>query len=162
MLEPGRYLLGVLYILTLGLFAWMGGTELRRRLLPRFEGAPARLATAVLALALLIWAAELLGSFGILESTPYQLLFLAVGWKLARAMPRPPERGEPHPHLQVRVRLPSLRRDGRQWQEWAPTLIALLVAGGAGVDFAGGGEKRPPNRGDGVGRTRGPAPVAAG
>ncbi|HEU4599458.1 MAG TPA: hypothetical protein VFS26_06915, partial [Solirubrobacterales bacterium] len=66
MLGPGRYLLGVAEILLLGGFAWLGGAALRGWLLPRFEGAPAYLATAVIALALLIWPAEVLGSFGAL------------------------------------------------------------------------------------------------
>jgi len=131
-LGPGRYLLGVLEILLLGGFASLGGTALRRWLLPRFEGAPAGLATAVIALALLIWPAELLGSFGVFDPVPYLLLVAIVGlvvWKLA---PRPPERGESHPHLQVRVRLPSLRRGERDW----PTLIALLPAAVAVIHFA--------------------------
>ena len=50
-------------------FAWLGASALRARLLPRLSGAPAHLATAVvLALALLIWVAELLGTFGALEA----------------------------------------------------------------------------------------------
>jgi hypothetical protein len=137
-LGPGRFLLGVLEILLLGGFAWSGGTALRGWLLPRFEGAPAGLATAVLALALLIWPAELLGSFGAFDPVPYLLLVAAVGvgcWKFA---PRPPERGESHPYLQVGVRLPSLRRDGRDW----PTLIALLIAAVAVIHFAGGVKTR--------------------
>src|ERR1700758_5502179 len=104
MLGPGRYLLGVLEILLLGGFAWLGGSALRRWLLPRFEGAPAQLATAVIALALLIWPAEVLGSFGAFDPVPYLLLVAAVGlgcWKLA---PRPPERGEPDLTQQVEVR----------------------------------------------------------
>jgi hypothetical protein len=94
MLGPGRYLLGALEILLLAGFAWMGGTALRRWLLPRFEGAPAHLASAVIAFALLIWPAELLGSFSAFEPVPYLLLVAPVAlgcWKLA---PRPPERGE--------------------------------------------------------------------
>src|SRR3954447_849280 len=138
MLGPGRYLLGVLEILLLGEFAWLGGTALRRWLLPRFEGAPAHLATAVLALALLIWPAELLGSFSAFDPVPYLLLVGLVGLLLWKFAPRPPERGESHPHLQVRVRLPSLRRDGRDWM----TLIALLIAAIAVVHFAAGVKTR--------------------
>ena len=72
---------------------------MRRWLLPRFEGAPAHLATAVLALALLIWAAELLGTFGAFEPVPYLLLVAVVGLGLWRFAPRvPPEEGVPRPH----------------------------------------------------------------
>jgi len=138
MLGPGRYLLGVAEILLLGGIAGLGGAALRRWLLPRFEGAPAGLASAVLALAILIWPAEVLGSFSAFDPLPYLLLVAAIGlvcWKLA---PRPPERGESDLAQQVEVRIPSRRRDGRDWL----VLIALLVAAVAVIHFAGGVETR--------------------
>ena len=138
MLGPERYLLGVLEILLLGGFAWLGGAALRGWLLPRFEGAPARLANGVIALALLIWSAELLGTFGVLDPVPYLLLVALSDSLLWKFAPRPPERGESHPHLQVRVRLPSLRRGERDWM----TLIALLIAAIAVVHFAAGVKTR--------------------
>jgi hypothetical protein len=128
----------VLEILLLGGFAWLGGVALRRWLVPRFEGAPAHLATAVLALALLVWPAELLGSFGAFEPVPYLLLVGLAGLLIWRFAPPPPERGESHPYLQVGVRLPSLGRNGRAWI----TLIALLIAALAVVHFAGGMKTR--------------------
>ncbi|HEV2789863.1 MAG TPA: hypothetical protein VGV69_01015, partial [Solirubrobacterales bacterium] len=79
MLGPGRYLLGTTEILLLASFAWLGGAALRSWLLPRFKGAPAHLATSVLALALLIWAAELLGTVSWLDPLPYLLLVVAAG-----------------------------------------------------------------------------------
>ncbi|HEX2265621.1 MAG TPA: hypothetical protein VHH14_05000, partial [Solirubrobacterales bacterium] len=91
MLGPGRYLLGVLEILLLCGFAWLGGMTVRQWLLPRFEGAPAHLATAVIALALLIWAAELLGTFGWLDPVPYLLLVATAGLGLRTLLPRPSE-----------------------------------------------------------------------
>jgi hypothetical protein len=102
-LGVGPYLLGVLEILLLGGSAWAGGTALRRWLLPRFEGASAALAAAVLVLALLIWPAELLGSFGAFEPVLYLLLVAFVGLLLWKFAPRPPERGESHPYSQVGV-----------------------------------------------------------
>jgi hypothetical protein len=91
MLGPGRYLLGVVEILALGGFAWLGGSSLRAWLLPRFEGAPAHLASAVIALALLIWSAEVLGTFGWLDPLPYLLLVAVVGLALWKFLPRPSE-----------------------------------------------------------------------
>jgi hypothetical protein len=127
MLGPGRYLLGVLEILLLGGFAWLGGAAARGRLLPRFEGAPAHLASSVIALALLIWPAELLGSFGWWDPAPYLLAVAAVGLGLLKFLPRPSEGdgGRSHPPRQVRVGAPPL-----------PTLVALLVALVAVVKFA--------------------------
>jgi hypothetical protein len=76
MLDLPRYLLGVAELgLILG-FATLAAIQLRRWLLPDFAGAPAYLATSVLAMALLLWTAELLGSFGWFELLPY---LLAVG-----------------------------------------------------------------------------------
>jgi hypothetical protein len=79
MLDLGRYLLGVVEIALLAGFATLGASAIRTRLLPDFEGAPARLATGVIALALLIWVAELLGSFGLFEPVPYLVGVGAVG-----------------------------------------------------------------------------------
>jgi hypothetical protein len=127
MLGPGRYLLGVVEILLLGGFAWLGGAAVRAWLLPRFEGAPAHLASAVIALALLIWAAELLGMVGWLEPVPYLVLVGIVGLGLRALLPRPSDRegGPSHPTQQVRVRETPL-----------PVLIALGIAAVAVIRFA--------------------------
>jgi hypothetical protein len=79
MLDVPRYLLGVAEIALLVGFAGLGAAALRARLLPDFSGAPARLATAVLALALLVWVAEILGSFGLFEAVPYLVGVALVG-----------------------------------------------------------------------------------
>ena len=71
MLDLGGYLLGVLQILLLAGFAWLGATAARRRLVPELAGAPAHLASSVLALAILIWPAELLGTFSAFDPLPY-------------------------------------------------------------------------------------------
>jgi len=133
MLGPGRYLLGVAEILLLGGFAWLGGASLRAWLLPRFEGAPAHLTSAVIASALLIWSAELLGTFGWLDPVPYLLVVGIAGLGLRMLLPRPSEGegGLSHPTQQVRVRETPL-----------PTLGALLVSAIAIVHFAAGVKTR--------------------
>jgi hypothetical protein len=126
MLGPGRYLLGVFEVLLLCGFAWLGGSALRAWLLPRFEGAPAHLASAVIALALLVWGAELLGSFGLFDPVPYLILVAAVGIGLRKFVPRPEGEGSrSRPTQQVRVRATP-----------RPTLIALLIASIAVIHFA--------------------------
>jgi hypothetical protein len=128
MLGPGSYLLGVGEVVLLVGFAWLGGASLRAWLLPRFEGAPAYLASAVIALALLIWSGELLGSFGAWDPVPYLVLVGAVGVGLWRFGPRREgDGGPPRPSGQVGVRGTSLL-----------TWVALLVAGVALVHFAWG------------------------
>ncbi|HKF82806.1 MAG TPA: hypothetical protein VKB23_07590 [Solirubrobacterales bacterium] len=133
MLDLGRYLLGVGEILLLGGFAWLGGTALRRRLLPRFEEAPAHLASAVIALALVIWPAELLGSFGWWDPVPYLVVVVAAGLVLWWFAPRlEPEEGRPHPYLLGGVGTTLLRRGGRVWV----VVGALVIAGIAFIAFA--------------------------
>lgn len=135
-------MLGVVEILLLVGAAGLGGTALRRWLLPRFEGAPAYLATAVLGMALLIWPAEILGTFSAFDALPYLLLVLVVGVGLWKFAPRPPEGGVPHPYLLGGVRDSSLRRDERGWRDLAPLLIALLIAAMAVIHFAAGVKTR--------------------
>jgi hypothetical protein len=62
----GEYLFGVIGLAAVAISMGMGGVRLRRRLLPGWEGAPARLAEAVLGVALLTVLLQLLGAFGIL------------------------------------------------------------------------------------------------
>ncbi len=125
MLGPGRYLLGVLELVLLVGFAWLGASGLRRRTLSDVYGATAHLATAVIALAILLWVAELLGTFGLFEPLPYLLGVCVVGagmWALGRR---------------------SCRREvtrGRSVQ--IPTLIALVVAAVATIHFAVGVKTR--------------------
>ncbi|HEX5763516.1 MAG TPA: hypothetical protein VFY04_10425 [Solirubrobacterales bacterium] len=88
MLDLPRYLLGVADLLLLVGFAWVGASSLRARLLPQFGGAPAHLATSVLALALLLLIAEALGSFGLFEPIPY-LLVVAIAGLLCRMLISP-------------------------------------------------------------------------
>jgi len=79
MLDLPRYLLGVAEIALLAGFATLGAAAVRARLLPNFSGAPSYLGTAVLALALLIWIAEILGSFGLFEPVLYLVGVAIIG-----------------------------------------------------------------------------------
>ncbi|HEX6752904.1 MAG TPA: hypothetical protein VF093_04890 [Solirubrobacterales bacterium] len=87
MLGFGEYLLGVVVVGTLAGFAWLGAAFLSRRLVPDLNGTPAHLATAVIALVILLFTAELLGSFGLFEPLPYVLAVVGIGvgtWALGR------------------------------------------------------------------------------
>jgi hypothetical protein len=122
MLDLPRYLLGAAEILLLAGFALLAGSALRRRLLPDFNGPPAWLAAGVLALAILIGVAELLGSFGWLAPVPLLLLVAAVGAGLWTLL------------LRV-VRCPAPRQDPRAGR-LGPILIALAIAALATAHFA--------------------------
>jgi len=79
MLDLPRYLLGVLEIALLAGIATLGGAALRARLLPAFTGAPAHLATAVLALALLVLTGQALGSVDLFKPALYLVGVAVVG-----------------------------------------------------------------------------------
>ncbi len=124
MLGPGRYLLGALEIALLVGFAWLGAARARAGLLPRFAGAPAHLASAVIALALLIWVAEVLGTVGLFEPLPYLfgIALLGIALRLGIASADAPA-AAPGPSL-------------------VPTAIALAVAAIAIAHFAAGVKTR--------------------
>jgi hypothetical protein len=82
MLGPGRYLLGVVELLWLVGFASAGAARVRRRWLPEVRGEAGFLASAVIAIALLVWVAELLGTVSLFRPVPYLLGVAVVGGAL--------------------------------------------------------------------------------
>lgn len=143
MLGPGRYLLGVAELALLVGSAWLGASAIRARLLPRLAGASAHLSSAVLGLALLIWVAELLGSFGRLDAVPYLVgmaLVATVSWRFSGGWRRgggPPRRGgasAPSTVEDAATTGPAGRR--------LSTLISFVIALVAVVHFATGAKTR--------------------
>jgi hypothetical protein len=63
--SAGTYILGVLALAAVGLSVGFTAYRLRRRLLPSWDGAPARLVEAVTVIALLVWLGEILGTLGL-------------------------------------------------------------------------------------------------
>ena len=89
MLDLGSYLLGVVQVLVLAGFAWLGAASLRRRLVPELSGHSAGLAEVVLALALLVVVAELLGSAGLFQPLPYLVTVALAALAIRRRLPGP-------------------------------------------------------------------------
>ena len=81
MVSPGSYLLSVALLAAVGGSVGFSAFRIRRHVMPDWDGAPARLVEAVLAVALLIWLCELLGLLGILYAWTLVLeaLLLAAG-----------------------------------------------------------------------------------
>ncbi len=65
MVDLGSYLLGALYLAVVAVSLGFSAYRLRRRLLPHWQGAPARLIESIVAIALLIWISEILGTFSL-------------------------------------------------------------------------------------------------
>ena len=79
MLDAPAYLLGAATLLVSIWALALGAARVRSRLLAGWSGLPARLADAVIALALLILIAELVGTVGMLERIPLAAACVAVG-----------------------------------------------------------------------------------
>ena len=153
MLGPGRYLLGVAEILLLVGFAWVGGTAIRRRLVAELRGATAQLATAVIAVAILVWVAELLGSFKVFEAGPYLAVVVGVGVGVRLVVGGGWERPSvllgfsPEAKVAGRERMQGEKEDaaapeGRPHPPSPGELVAFLIAAVAVVHFAAGVKMR--------------------
>jgi len=82
MVDFGSYLLGAAQLALVALSAGLSAYLLRRRLIPGWDGAPARLVEAVVAVAIVVWIAEVLGTLGLL----YAGLVAAAGVAVAGAV----------------------------------------------------------------------------
>ncbi len=65
MIGFGAYLLSAAALVAVVLSLGFSAYRLRRRLLPTWEGAPARLVESIVGIALLIWLSEILGTFNL-------------------------------------------------------------------------------------------------
>jgi hypothetical protein len=121
MVSAGSYLLSALALVVVGASVAFVAYRLRTKLLPTWVGAPGRLVESVLAIALLIWLGELLGTFGLLYEWIYVVvaaLLAVLAWALLPAR-EPAGRAEPA----------SERAGPGAWQ-WLITIgvIGLVVA----------------------------------
>ncbi len=90
MVSAGTYILGILSLAAVGLSLGFTAYRLRQRLLPAWDGAPARLVEAVVGVALLVWLGEVLGTVGLLYAWSLvgsSLLLAALAWTLRPAGP---------------------------------------------------------------------------
>jgi hypothetical protein len=158
MLDLGRYLVG---ILELGLIigaAWLGATPLRRRLVPEFEGAPAHLATAVLALFLLLLMAELLGSFGFFEPFFYVIgvaiggavLWLRVGGGWGRPTGAAASSFSPHRRRPTAADASGEKPSKTEGRPHPPSPAALVCLGIAAIALVKFGLEVKPKLGSGM------------
>lgn len=83
MISAGTYILGIAGLAAVGLSLSFTAYRLRQKLLPAWQGAPARLVESVTALALLIWLGELWGTLGLLYAWTFvgsSLLLAVLAW----------------------------------------------------------------------------------
>ena len=130
-------------------FAWLGATSVRKRLVPGLTGPTAGLATGLLAIAGLLWIAEVLGSFGWFEVGPYLAVVVVAGAGLRLVAEGPWGRPSvllgfsPDESGAVRERTRGEKEDaaapeGRPHGPSPAAVVALAIAAVAVVHFAAG------------------------
>ncbi len=97
MVSAGSYILSALALAAVALALGFSAFRLRQKLLPAWNGAPARLVEAVTGIALLIWLAELLGLFGLLYAWALVAAALVVAAVMALLPAGPVAAGDPPP-----------------------------------------------------------------
>jgi hypothetical protein len=152
MLSVGRYLLGAVDLTLIATFAWLGATAVRRRLVPEVNGATAALATAVLALAGLLWVGEFLGSFGWFTAVPYLVAVVIVGlavrllvggrWGYPSRLLGFSPLSEMRPPSGLCEKQDAAVREGRPHLPSTAALISLAIAAVAALHFAVGVKAR--------------------
>jgi hypothetical protein len=95
--SAGSYLLSAVLLVALALSLGFSAWRLRARLIPAWSGTPARLVESILAIALLIWLCELLGSLSLLYAwalvASSLLLAGAIAWWARPSSPAIPPGG---------------------------------------------------------------------
>jgi hypothetical protein len=74
----GTYVVGALALAVVGLSIGFSAYRLRWRLLPEWDGAPARLVESVVAIALLVWVGEILGTLDLLYAWAFVIAAVAL------------------------------------------------------------------------------------
>jgi hypothetical protein len=100
-LDFGAYVTGVVGLAAIAVPLALAAVRLRGRLLAGWEGAPARLAEAVLAVSLLTILLQLLGAVGLFEPWAIVAASLAIGAAAVVWVPREPRQGRPPPSPRI-------------------------------------------------------------
>ncbi len=97
MLSLGSYLLGVVQAAIVVFALGFGAYRLRQRLLPEWNGAPARLVESIVGVAFLIWISEVLGTFDLFYAGAVVGASALVAGTVAFWPAGPVAAGDPHP-----------------------------------------------------------------
>ncbi|HET7454237.1 MAG TPA: hypothetical protein VFJ76_01835 [Solirubrobacterales bacterium] len=95
MVSAGSYLVGAVQLALVVVPICFAAWRLRERLLPAWAGAPARLVESVVAVALLIWISEALGTFGLFYAGALIVAALLVAGTVALWPAGPAAAGDP-------------------------------------------------------------------
>jgi hypothetical protein len=95
MVSAGSYLLGAVQLALVVGPTCFAAWRLRQRLLPSWSGAPARLVESIVAVALVIWISEALGTFGLFYAGALIAASLLVAGTVALWPAGPAAAGDP-------------------------------------------------------------------
>jgi hypothetical protein len=121
MVDLGGYLLGALQLALVVVPIALGAYWLRQKLLPAWEGPPARLVEAIVGIAFLIWLSELLGLFGLFYAGTLIIASLLLALVI-RFLPGGGADWGDHPEQSLQ------RRDGGPQSATGPAGPATLVS----------------------------------
>jgi hypothetical protein len=130
--STGHYVLSAALLAALILSLAFSAHRLRGKLLPAWEGAPARLVEAVVGVALLIWLAEILGVFSLLYAGALVASALCLAGAIAwwtRGMNAPPVDGTTGPAGQALMSLLALAVVAVVFAHWGLTAKDALGRG---------------------------------
>ncbi|HEX7244199.1 MAG TPA: hypothetical protein VF245_01370 [Solirubrobacterales bacterium] len=135
MVSAGTYILGVLALVAVGLSVGFSAYRLRRRLLPAWDGASARLVEVVVAVALLIWIGEVLGTLGVFYAWAFVIAAVGLAAASSTLPAGPVAAGDPPPLPVAKASSGAVPptappAGGGSWLAWVVTVgvIALVVA----------------------------------
>jgi hypothetical protein len=124
MVSAGSYLLGAVQLALVVGPTCFAAWRLRQRLLPSWSGAPARLVESIVAVALVIWISEALGTFGLFYAGALIAASLLVAGTVALWPAGPAAAGDPpSPATAQGMVPPTTSPTGESW-------VALLVMAG--------------------------------
>jgi hypothetical protein len=127
MVDLGSYLLGALQLALVVVPICFAAYRLRRRLLPGWIGAPARLVESITALALLIWISEALGIFGLFYAGALIVAALLVAGTMALWPAGPVTAGDPPPPATAQGVVPPTAPPAGE-AAWSLLVMAAVIA----------------------------------
>jgi hypothetical protein len=129
MVDLGGYLLGVVQLALVVVPIAFSAHRLRQRLLPAWEGAPARLVESITGIALLIWLSEVLGTFGLFYAGTLILASLLLGLGISLLPGGGADWGDhPEQPLQRRDGGPQSATGPAGSSAWSLAVMTLVIA----------------------------------
>jgi hypothetical protein len=127
MVSAGSYLLGAVQLALVVVPVCFAAWRLRQRLLPGWVGAPARLVESVVAVALVIWISEVLGTFGLFYAGALIGAALLVAGTVALWPAGPAAAGDPPSPATAQGMVPPTTSP--TGGAWVATLVMWAVIG---------------------------------